>query len=154
MISPTASYPCLVSPWLSALHSENASPPFGVPACPLSPCSPPPPLTIAHTFFTPALHHHPSSPHHLPRFFLLAILLRLASFIFLRHRRPSPRLSSTPCTPEKGRCVFLVVCMSSLHKGHADLLCAVPILLGDTRRESELVDDHACCELSLTAIPS
>ena len=49
---------------------------------------------------------------------------------------------------------LLDLCVSSLRRGHANLLCIVPILSDDPRRESETVGDHACLELSLTARPS
>ena len=41
----------------------------------------------------------------------------------------------------KKLCTLLDVCVSSLRRGHANLLCIVPILTDDPRRESNDDDD-------------
>ena len=49
-------------------------------------------------------------------------------------------------------CLFtlLDLCVSSLRRGHANLLCIVPILTDDPRRESEWVDCDIVFVLSTT----
>ena len=43
---------------------------------------------------------------------------------------------STKCESQKKLCTLLDLCVSSLRRGHANLLCTVPILTDDPRRES------------------
>ena len=40
---------------------------------------------------------------------------------------------------KKKLCTLLDLCVSSLRRGHANLLCIVPILTDDPRRESEVI---------------
>jgi hypothetical protein len=42
--------------------------------------------------------------------------------------------------PNKELCTLLDLCVSSLRRGHANLLCIVPILSDDPRKESKLID--------------
>ena len=46
-------------------------------------------------------------------------------------------LRPTRVLPEKKLCTLLDLCVSSLRRGHANLLCIVPILTDDPRRVSE-----------------
>ena len=41
---------------------------------------------------------------------------------------------------KKKLCTLLDLCVSSLRRGHANLLCIVPILTDDPRRESEVIE--------------
>ena len=41
---------------------------------------------------------------------------------------------------QKKLCTLLDLCVSSLRRGHANLLCIVPILTDDPRRESENIE--------------
>ena len=69
-------------------------------------------------------------------------------FLGLRlHAAHAPALANVrtrrPCTAAKGGIdkklfTLLDLCVSSLRRGHANLLCIVPILTDDPRRESKL----------------
>ena len=48
--------------------------------------------------------------------------------------------ASGPCEVSKKLFTLLDLCVSSLRRGHANLLCIVPILTDDPRRESEKYD--------------
>ena len=50
------------------------------------------------------------------------------------HGQPAP--GNVHCTRKKKLCTLLDLCVSSLRRGHANLLCIVPILTDDPRRES------------------
>jgi hypothetical protein len=45
---------------------------------------------------------------------------------------------------------LLDLCVSSLRRGHANLLCIVPILTDDPRRESEIIERSSDLSLSLS----
>jgi hypothetical protein len=44
--------------------------------------------------------------------------------------------------PAKKLFTLLDLCVSSLRRGHANLLCIVPILTDDPRRESKRLEQH------------
>ena len=46
---------------------------------------------------------------------------------------------------KKKLCTLLDLCVSSLRRGHANLLCIVPILTDDPRRESEVLQLKILC---------
>ena len=56
-------------------------------------------------------------------------------------KEPRQRAAASGCTVQKeGSTVakkISTLCVSSLHRGHANLLCVVPNLTDDPRRESE-----------------
>ena len=56
-------------------------------------------------------------------------------FLFLRKKYASLVISKKKCT-RKHMFTLLALCVSSLRRGHANLLCIVPSLTDDPRRES------------------
>ena len=57
-----------------------------------------------------------------------------------RKRRRTPGVSRKNRLHEKKLCTLLDLCVSSLRRGHANLLCIVPILTDDPRRVSRTRD--------------
>ena len=56
--------------------------------------------------------------------------------------RLNPKSDTSPSTLLKKLCTLLDLCVSSLRRGHANLLCIVPILTDDPRRESTKRGDN------------
>ena len=52
-------------------------------------------------------------------------------------------MAGAPARAAKKFDTLLDLCVSSLRRGHANLLCIVPILTDDPRRESEMEDCRA-----------
>ena len=69
----------------------------------------------------------------------MANIVVLGTNIFAKERESvySATLTKTSYRWTKKLCTLLDLCVSSLRRGHANLLCIVPILTDDPRRESE-----------------
>ncbi len=65
---------------------------------------------------------------------ILKDLCRLMQSLLLEHHQPTK--STGPTSLQKNFDTTLVFCMSFLRRGHANLLCIVPILTDDLRRGS------------------
>ena len=70
----------------------------------------------------------------------MANIVVLGTNIFAKERENvcSATLTKTGYRWTKKLCTLLDLCVSSLRRGHANLLCIVPILTDDPRRESNV----------------
>ena len=71
----------------------------------------------------------------------MANIVVLGTNIFAKARESvySASLTKASYRWTKKLCTLLDLCVSSLRRGHANLLCIVPILTDDPRRESEVI---------------
>ena len=84
--------------------------------------------------------HRPCSPMGRRRCSSIAVVRRVATCMFKDGpvNSPRPSLRAGHKTFVKKLLPLLDLCVSSLRRGHANLLCIVPILTDDPRRESSM----------------